>query len=81
MRTYEDVVRLAEICAREAWIASTPQIAAELWRMAKEYQAAAEHHRGEALDIGEPPPWAAKVASHRGKLRQVAIADSLWGRY
>ena len=77
MRIYKDLVQLAEICAREACIASTSQVAAELWRMAKEYQAAAEHHRGEALDIGEPPPWAAKVASHRGKLRQVAIADSL----
>jgi hypothetical protein len=33
--------------------------------MAKEYQAATEHHRGKALDIGDPPPWT--ISAHYGR--------------
>jgi hypothetical protein len=66
MRTYENLLELARICARQAWLSSTPQVAGELWRMAKEYQAkAAEHDAAAALDIGNPPPWCPAPLSPR----------------
>ena len=59
MRTYENLVELARICVRQNWLSSTPDVAGELWRMAKEYQArAAEHDSAAELEIGDPPPWA-----------------------
>ena len=62
MRTYENLVELARICARQAWLSNTPDVAGELWCMAKEYQArAAEYDRTAKLDIGAPPPWAKQV--------------------
>ncbi len=62
MRTYETLVALARTCARQAWLSNTPQVAGELWRMAKEYQKecqarAAEHDGAAELDIGDTPPW------------------------
>ena len=63
MRTYENLAELARICVRQAWLSSTPDVAGELWRMAKEYQArAAEHDSTAELDIGDPPPWAKQAA-------------------
>ena len=62
MRTYENLVELARTCVRQAWLSSTPDVAGELWRMAKEYQArAAEHDSTAELDIGDPPPWAKPI--------------------
>jgi hypothetical protein len=73
MRTYENLLELARICARQAWLSSTPQVAGELWRMAKEYQArAAEHDSSVELDIGDPPPWAKQV-SQPHKFQQAAL--------
>jgi len=67
MRTYENLVQLARMSARQAWLSSNPQVADLLWRMAKEYQGKAAAHAGAAdLDIGDPPPWAAVVTTeHR----------------
>ena len=38
MRTHRDVAELAVMCARNARLASTREVAVELWRMALEYQ-------------------------------------------
>jgi hypothetical protein len=66
MRTYENLVQLARMSARQAWLSSNPQVADLLWRMAKEYEAKAGEYYGPAdSDIGDPPPWAAKVATER----------------
>lgn len=59
MRTYENLVGLALMSARQAWLSSNPEVANLLWCMAKEYQAQANEHSDAAdLDIGNPPPWA-----------------------
>ena len=53
---YEKMVELAQICANNARIASTKEIAAVLWRMAREYrEKAAELDGGKRPDIGRPP--------------------------
>ena len=39
MLIYEDLVELARMCARNARITTSKDVADELWRMAKEYQA------------------------------------------
>jgi len=67
MRTYQNLVQLARMSARQAWLSSNPEVADLLWRMAKEYQAqAAEHAEAAKLDIGNPPPWATVVTTdHR----------------
>jgi hypothetical protein len=41
MRTYSEALELAMICARHSRLASTKQVARELWKMAREYQAEA----------------------------------------
>jgi hypothetical protein len=38
---YDDLVELASLCARNSRIATSRDVADELWRMAKEYQAQA----------------------------------------
>lgn len=56
MPTYEELVELARVCARNARNTTTPAVAAELWKMAKEYQRlAAERDNVGWPDIGEPP--------------------------
>ena len=67
MRTYQNLVQLARMSARQAWLSSNPEVADLLWRKAKEYQAqAAEHAEAAELDIGIPPPWATVVTTeHR----------------
>ena len=67
MRTYQNLVQLARMSARQAWLSSNPEVADLLWRMAKEYQTqAAERPDAIQLDIGDPPPWSAKVTTeHR----------------
>ena len=58
MLTYREVVELARQCALNARVAVTKQAAAELWKMAKEYQEdAAKLDSGRKPDIGELPPW------------------------
>jgi hypothetical protein len=55
--TYDDLAELARICARYARKATGSKVvAAELWRMATEYQArAAQVDSGKMLDIGSSP--------------------------
>ena len=55
MLTYEDVVELARLCARNARITMSREVADELWRMAKEYQAQAAK-LGDVPEIGDEPP-------------------------
>lgn len=58
MQTHDDLSQLARICAENARIASSNQIALELWKMAQEYQAkAAKLNSGKVPDIGMPPHW------------------------
>jgi len=53
MQTYEDLVELASICLRQARAAKSRAVAAELRRMAKEYQKrAAELAPGKLRDMG-----------------------------
>ena len=53
---YETMVERAQICASNARIASTKEIAAVLWRMAREYrEKAAALDGGKRPDIGRPP--------------------------
>ena len=52
----EDLVELANICARHARGATNKDVAAVLWKMAEDYQAeAVKLDSGESPDIGEPP--------------------------
>jgi hypothetical protein len=58
MHTYREAAELAQLCARNARLASTKAVALELWRMAQEYQAeAAKLRNGKMPDIGDVPPW------------------------
>jgi hypothetical protein len=56
MRTYSEAFELAMMCARHSRLASTKQVAHELWKMAREYQAeAAKLDNGKMPDLGNPP--------------------------
>jgi hypothetical protein len=56
MRSHDAATELARICAMNARAANSEQVATELWRMAREYQAeAAKLDRGNVPDIGKPP--------------------------
>jgi hypothetical protein len=55
MHTYSEAFELATMCARNARLASTKQVAQELWKMAQEYQAEAAN-LGKMPDLGDPPP-------------------------
>jgi hypothetical protein len=52
MLIYEDLVELARMCARNARIMTSRDVADELWRMAKEYQAQAAE-MGDFPEIGD----------------------------
>jgi hypothetical protein len=54
MLTYEHLVELARLCVRNARITMDRQVADELWRMAKEYQARAAT-LGDFPEIGDEP--------------------------
>jgi hypothetical protein len=56
--TYEDLEELALICAHQAYATASDRAAAELWHMAKKYQArAAKFDSRRLVKIGKPPPW------------------------
>ena len=55
MLTYDDLVELARLCARNSRIATSRDVADELWRMAREYQAQAAN-LGSAPELGDEPP-------------------------
>ncbi len=54
MLNYDDLVALAELCARNSRISTSRDVAGELWRMAKEYQAQAAKV-GTLPEIGDAP--------------------------
>jgi hypothetical protein len=53
MRTYEELLELASLCARNARISSDREVARELWKMAREYEVEAAK-----LDNGRLPEFA-----------------------
>ena len=55
MLIYQDLVELARMCARNARITTNRDVADELWRMAKEYQAKAAE-MGDYPEIGDEAP-------------------------
>jgi hypothetical protein len=56
MQYYEHLAEMARICAENAHIASSKEIAAELWKMATEYRdKAAKLNDGAGPEIGQPP--------------------------
>ena len=58
MPTHADLVDLAQMCAFNAREARDPDVVAELWKMALEYQAmAAKVDNGRKPDIGLPPDY------------------------
>jgi len=58
VQIYENLVELARICAKNSHNAGTKEVAAELWKMAREYQQrAAKLDHGVLPDIGKPPVW------------------------
>jgi hypothetical protein len=62
MMTYDEIVELAGLCSHNSRIATSREVATELWRMAREYQAQAAE-LGAFPEIGDEPPlwnWAAK---------------------
>lgn len=57
MHTYSEMAQLAQMCATNARLASNEEVAAVLWKMAREYQAkAVKLNGGKLSDIGRPPP-------------------------
>ena len=53
---YDDLMELANICARHARGATNKDVAAVLWKMAEDYQSeAVKLDSGKSPDIGEPP--------------------------
>jgi hypothetical protein len=58
MQSYEQLVELAKLCANQSRVSFSKETAAELWRMAKEYQAEAAKLNGDkSPEIGKPPRW------------------------
>jgi hypothetical protein len=53
---YDELAKLAQMCAINARMAKTKEVACELWKMAQEYQRrAADLDSGRLSDIGPPP--------------------------
>jgi hypothetical protein len=57
MLTYDELVELARLCARNSRSATSRDVADELWRMAKEYQAQAAKLGGSPALGDELPAW------------------------
>ena len=56
MHNYKQAAELALMCAYNARSSTDREVTAELWRMAKEYQAEAAKLDGtEHVNLGEPP--------------------------
>jgi hypothetical protein len=55
MENYKQAAELAIMCAYNARSSMSRPVAAELWRMAKEYQEKAARLDCKQIDIGEPP--------------------------
>jgi hypothetical protein len=56
MQTYDDIAELARICATQARLTTTKDVASALWMMARNYQErAAQLDSGKLPEIGDPP--------------------------
>jgi hypothetical protein len=56
MQSYEELVKLARLCAQQSRLSSLKEASVELWRMAEEYQEMAARLNGSKLpEIGKPP--------------------------
>jgi hypothetical protein len=83
MLTYDELVELASLCAHNARIATSKDVADELWRMAREYQDQAAR-LGETPEIGDkrrqrPAPANPAVVTRRAHsswLAQAPASDS-----
>ena len=59
MWAFEDLQELALVCAHQALVTARNRGAAELWRLATQYQAeAAKVGNGKVVNIGKRPRWA-----------------------
>jgi hypothetical protein len=57
MPTYAELVELAFICATDAHLAKTKEVALELWKLANEYRAKAlALDSGKPINLGPAPP-------------------------
>ena len=70
MLIYEDLVELARMCARNARITTSRDVADELWRMAKEYQAQAAE-MGDFPEIGANPDLSPKNGRRQARQTQI----------
>jgi hypothetical protein len=58
MDTYDDLAKLAQLCAKQARFTFAKDAAATLWELALEYQyKAAARDSGRLPEIGSPPSW------------------------
>ena len=56
MQTFDDLAELAKLCASQARLTTSPDVAHALWKMATDYQQrAAKLDSGVLPDIGERP--------------------------
>jgi hypothetical protein len=56
MQTFDDMVELAKLCAAQARLTTSRDVANALWKMATDYQQrAAQLDSGRLPDIGGPP--------------------------
>jgi hypothetical protein len=56
MQTFEDFAELARVCAAQARLTNSRDVAQALWKMANGYQErAAQRDSGQLPDIGAPP--------------------------
>lgn len=60
MQILGDLIEMARICASQARLTTSQEVASALWRLASEYHAraqerASELKSGSVPDIGEPP--------------------------
>ena len=79
MLTYEDLVELAKLCARNSRISTSSDVAKELWQMAKEYQAEAGK-LGDVPEVDEAPPFPSEDRYRgRGVYSGVVPSPALFG--
>ena len=59
MQTFEDFAELARVCAAQARLTNSREVAHALWKMANDYQErAAQLDSGQLPDVGDPPAFA-----------------------
>jgi len=69
MLTYDELVELAGLCSHNSRIATSREVATELWRMAKEYQA-------QAAELGASPKSLTNFSLWNGPLKWPSLGNS-----